>query len=147
MSKIIDKFKTWFSIQDEYDEDDDDIQDEPREKEYISRNTHTSSSMYQSKVVPLSQSNSKMEILSFTMLSYDMTEEVASYIKAKKPIIVNMEKLDKFQMLRTLDFLTGACYALNGSVEKITENIFIFAPEHVNINPDKIRQKTILPQV
>ena len=88
-----------------------------------------------------------MEILSFTMLSYDMTEEVASYIKAKKPIIVNMEKLDKFQMLRTVDFLTGACYALNGSVEKITENIFIFAPEHVNINPDKIRQKTILPQV
>lgn len=147
MSKILDKFKTWFSIQDEYDEDDDDIQDEPREKEYLSRNIHTSSSMYQSKVVPLSQSNSKMEILSFTMLSYDMTEEVASYIKAKKPIIVNMEKLDKFQMLRTVDFLTGACYALNGSVEKITENIFIFAPEHVNINPDKIRQKTILPQV
>ncbi len=146
MSKIMDKFKTWFSIQDEYDEDDD-IQDEPREKEYLSKSTHTSSNSYQTKVVQLNQSNNKMEILNFTMLSYDMTEEVASYIKAKKPIIVNMEKLDKFQMLRTLDFLTGACYALNGNVEKITENIFIFAPEHVNINPDKIRQKTILPQM
>ena len=34
---------------------------------------------------------------------------------------------------------------LNGSVEKVTDHIFIFAPEHVNINPEKIKQRSGFP--
>jgi cell division inhibitor SepF len=136
------RLRNMFSPQDEYD--DDELEDMERESEPVNRNLGHAVPLTQAKVVPLNQAN-KMEILNFTMLSYDMTGEICSYIKAKKPIIVNMEKIAQHEMQRAVDYLTGACCALNGSVEKITENIFIFVPEHVNVNPEKLKQKNIFP--
>lgn len=142
MSSFMSRLRNMFSPQDEYD--DDELEDIGRDSEPINRNIGHTTQIPPAKVVPLNQT-SKMEILNFTMLSYDMTGEICSYIKARKPIIVNMEKIAQHEMQRAVDFLTGACCALNGSVEKITENIFIFVPEHVNINPEKLRQKNIFP--
>lgn len=140
MSSFMSKIRNIFSPQDEFD--DDELEDMPRESETINRNVGHSTSMSSAKIVSLNQP-SKMEILNFTMLNYDMTGEICSYIKAKKPIIVNMEKIDQHEMQRAVDYLTGASCALNGSVEKITDNIFIFVPEHIHINPEKLKQKNI----
>lgn len=139
------KFKNIFVPEDEYD--DDDYEEMEEEQEVTSRTSmHTAhpAPMTVPKVVSLNQPN-RMELLNFTMLSYDMTGEICGYIKNKKPIIVNMEKLVPHEMQRAVDYLTGACFALNGTVEKVTDNIFIFAPEHVNINPEKIKQRTGFP--
>ena len=35
---------------------------------------------------------------------------------------------------KIFDFLSGATYALSGNVQKVASNIFIFAPENVDIN-------------
>ncbi|MBU3805207.1 MAG: cell division protein SepF [Candidatus Cellulosilyticum pullistercoris] len=145
MSGFMSKFKNIFVPEDEYD--DDDYEEMEEEQEVTSRTSmHTAhpAPMTVPKVVSLNQPN-RMELLNFTMLSYDMTGEICGYIKNKKPIIVNMEKLVPHEMQRAVDYLTGACFALNGTVEKVTDNIFIFAPEHVNINPEKIKQRTGFP--
>lgn len=144
MSGFMSRIKNIFSPEDEYDEE------EYEEVEQEETNHHglvhqvTALPVSGPKVVSLNQP-SRMEILNFNMLSYDTTGEICNYIKNRKPIIVNMEKLAPHEMQRAVDYLTGACYALNGSVEKVTDNIFIFAPEHVNINPEKIKQRSIFP--
>lgn len=145
MSGFMSKFKNIFVPEDEYDEDD--YEEMEEEQEVTSRTSmHTShpTPMTVPKVVSLNQPN-RMELLNFTMLSYDMTGEICGYIKNRKPIIVNMEKLVPHEMQRAVDYLTGACFALNGTVEKVTDNIFIFAPDHVNINPEKLKQRTGFP--
>lgn len=142
MSGFMSKFKNIFIPEDEYDEDEyDEVE---QEQEPVVRNTSHAAPISIPKVVALGQPN-KMELLNFTMLSYDMTGEICGYIKNRKPIIVNMEKLVPHEMQRAVDYLTGACFALNGTVEKVTDNIFIFAPEHVNINPEKLKQRTGFP--
>lgn len=146
MSGFMSKFKNIFVPEEEYDEDEYEEM-EQEQQESVTRtvsNTVHPAPMSVPKVVSLSQPN-KMELLNFTMLSYDMTGEICGYIKNRKPIIVNMEKLVPHEMQRAVDYLTGACFALNGTVEKVTDNIFIFAPEHVNINPEKIKQRTGFP--
>lgn len=145
MSGFMSKFKNIFVPEDGYDEED--YEEMEEEQEVAPRaNVHTAqpTPMTVPKVVSLNQPN-RMELLNFTMLSYDMTGEICGYIKNKKPIIVNMEKLVPHEMQRAVDYLTGACFALNGTVEKVTDNIFIFAPEHVNINPEKLKQRTGFP--
>lgn len=138
------KFRNIFSPEDEYDEEEyDDVEQEEVPTRSVQHSTHTVP-MSGPKVVSLGQPN-RMEILNFTMLSYDMTGEICGYIKNRKPIIVNMEKLVPHEMQRAVDYLTGACYALNGTVEKVTDNIFIFAPENVNINPEKLNQRSGFP--
>ena len=55
-------------------------------------------------------------------------------LKQRKPIIINLEKIDSETARKIFDFLSGATYALNGNVQKIANNIFVFAPENVDIN-------------
>ena len=148
MSNFMSKFKNIFSPEDEYEEDEIEEVEEVVERTPAPR-TYTHPQPQQQaisspKVVSLGQPN-RMELLNFTMLSYDMTGDICTYIKNKKPIIVNMEKLEGHEMQRAVDFLTGACIALSGTVERVTDNIFIFAPEHVNINPEKVKQRTTFP--
>ena len=49
------------------------------------------------------------------------------------PIIINLEKIETETAKKIFDFLSGATYALNGNVQKVANNIFIFAPESVDI--------------
>ena len=140
MSGFMSKFKNIFVPEDDYEE----MEEEQEVTSRASMHTSHPAPMTVPKVVSLNQPN-RMELLNFTMLSYDMTGEICGYIKNRKPIIVNMEKLVPHEMQRAVDYLTGACFALNGTVEKVTDNIFIFAPEHVNINPEKLKQRTGFP--
>lgn len=149
MSGLLNKMKSFFVASNDY-EDDEEYEEEELEQEeekpqkMTSNNQPTqmpSAPASNFRVVQAAQP-ARMELLNFTMLSYDMTGEISGYIKSKKPIIVNMEKLAPHEMQRAVDYLTGACIALNGSVEKVTDNIFIFAPEHVNINPDNLKTKS-----
>ena len=64
----------------------------------------------------------------------------SSEIKSRKPVIINLEKLETETAKKIFDFLSGATYALNGNVQKITNNIFIFAPENVSIAASQDRQ-------
>ena len=54
-------------------------------------------------------------------------------LKAKKPVIINLENLETDVARKIFDFLSGATYALNGNVQKVTNNIFVFAPENVDV--------------
>ena len=54
-------------------------------------------------------------------------------MKGRRPVIINLEKLETEVARKIFDFLSGATYALNGNVQKVANNIFIFAPENVDI--------------
>jgi len=48
-------------------------------------------------------------------------------------VIINLEKIESDAARKIFDFLSGATYALNGNVQKVANNIFIFAPENVDV--------------
>ena len=37
---------------------------------------------------------------------------------------------------RIMDFLSGTCYSLEGSIQRVANNIFVIAPENVDISGD-----------
>lgn len=65
--------------------------------------------------------------------SFDESPRLVDNLKAKKPVIINLEKLESDAARKIFDFLSGATYALNGNVQKIANNIFVFAPENVDV--------------
>jgi cell division inhibitor SepF len=66
--------------------------------------------------------------------AFDECPRLVDNLKSKKPVIINLEKLDPDTARKIFDFLSGATYALNGNVQKISTNIFVFAPESVDIS-------------
>lgn len=148
MKSMMNKMKEFFNPQDEYDEDElEEMEAQRAEVKPRQVIQPVPQQQQPSRVVPMGSSVGKQEILNLTMSSYDMTGEISNYIKARKPIVVNMQELNKLEVQRAVDYLTGACYALNGSVEKVAENIFIFAPEHINVSPEQVKQKNIWPTI
>ncbi len=65
--------------------------------------------------------------------SFDESPRLVDLLKAKKPVIINLENLETEVARKIFDFLSGATYALNGNVQKIANNIFVFAPENVDV--------------
>ena len=65
--------------------------------------------------------------------SFDECPKLVDSLKSRKPIIINLEKLETETARKIFDFLSGATYALDGNVQKIANNIFIFTPENVSV--------------
>ncbi|MDD3243901.1 MAG: cell division protein SepF [Eubacteriales bacterium] len=66
--------------------------------------------------------------------SYDDTQRIIDELKAHRAIIINLENLKIDVAQRVLDFISGAVYALDGSVRKISRGIFLVAPSNVDIS-------------
>lgn len=64
---------------------------------------------------------------------FDECPKLVDSLKAKKPVIINLEKIDTDTARKIFDFLSGATYALNGNVQRVANNIFLFAPENVDV--------------
>lgn len=70
--------------------------------------------------------------------NFDESPKLVDSLKAKKPVIINLEKLETEVARKIFDFLSGATYALDGKVQKIANNIFIFTPENVSVNASQM---------
>ncbi len=92
-----------------------------------------------SKAVPIERRISVANTNAFKLVliepkSFDECPKLVDGLKGRRPIIINLEKIETETAKKIFDFLSGATYALNGSVQKIANNIFIFAPESVDIS-------------
>lgn len=83
---------------------------------------------------------SKNKMVIYKPTSFDEVKEISDEVKNRRAVIVNMEKLDKDNAKRVLDFMSGSIYALNGTVKKIGPGIFIFAPDNVDISGSALEE-------
>lgn len=129
----------------QYYEEDYEIE-QPQSKVF-GRNKKQQQQEKENKVVNLHSAaaqQSKYRMIVYQPVSYDDTQNIIDNLKAKKPVIVNLESLDQDVAQRTLDFMSGAVYALNGNIHKISRGIFVLAPTNVDISgniPEELKGK------
>ena len=66
--------------------------------------------------------------------TFDDARRAADGLKDGQQQIVNLEQTSGDMTERIIDFLNGATYALDGSVEKIGEMVYLFTPSSVIID-------------
>lgn len=89
--------------------------------------------------------NPKIKMIVYQPMSYDDTQNIVDNLKRNKPVIVNLEAVDKQEAQRTLDFISGAIYAINGDIQKINSAVFVLVPANVDISgniPDDLKGKS-----
>lgn len=74
-----------------------------------------------------------MSVLVYRPSSFEDTQKIIDNVKAQRPVIVNLDALDVDEAQRSLDFISGASYALNGTVFKVASSIFVLAPYNIDI--------------
>ncbi len=59
---------------------------------------------------------------------FDQAQEVADKFKDGQPVIMNLEGTDREVARRLIDFASGICYALDGSMEKVATGVYLLKP-------------------
>ncbi|AJQ27402.1 MULTISPECIES: cell division protein SepF [Pelosinus] len=86
-----------------------------------------------SNLVNLPTAQKQMKVMVVEPFSFDDAQHVADHLKNRKPVVVNFENCDKEVAKRMIDFISGTTYALAGSIQKIGNNIFLCAPNNVDV--------------
>lgn len=93
----------------------------------------TTSVHKKSNVVNIHTAASPMKVVLVEPTSYDEVQSICDDLKSKKPIIINFENMDKEVARRMVDFISGAVYALDGTIQKVSNGIVLVAPSNVDV--------------
>jgi cell division inhibitor SepF len=64
---------------------------------------------------------------------FDQAQEVADFFKSGQPVIMNLEAADREVSRRLIDFASGLCYALDGSMEKVASGVYLLKPAPIRV--------------
>ena len=141
MSNFMDKFKYFIGI-DDYEEEE--VVEE--EVETLDLPSPTKTKKYNNKVVNI-HTNSNMKIAVHEPLSYEEAPAIVDDLKSRKAVVVNFEQLDSGVKRQIFDFINGGLYAIEGKIQKVNKDIFILAPNSIEIDglKDELKSRGIFP--
>ena len=84
----------------------------------------------------LNMHSGKQEVVLFHAKTFDDAARAADELRKRKAVILNMENVDKALTRRVVDFLSGAVYALDGSVKKVAQSTYLFCPHNMDVVGD-----------
>ncbi len=127
----------------EYFDDDDDYE-EPKRKPTRRENKVEVKEEKKpvSKLTPISRSQRKqvsttgMEVCVIKPTTIEDEIEITDTLLSGRTVLINMEGLNIEIAQRIIDFTSGATYAMHGSLQKVSNYIFLATPNGVDISGD-----------
>lgn len=85
-----------------------------------------------------------LENASFTNLNYNNIniyapknqkeiEKIVLNLQKNEASIINLKGIEKTTYIKVLDFLNGATFALNGTINRLTQDLYLISPENLKI--------------
>lgn len=154
MSSFIDKIKdAIFDSEPVHDEDNDIIDEQDGYEEALGEtivderesraDRRKQTNAGGSKVVNMDKPNltavngtGTMKMILFQPLSFEDSQAIVDNLRARKPVIVNMVDLERELAQRVIDFMSGAVYALSGTIRRVSYGIFVIVPSNITIVGD-----------
>ena len=139
INKVWDLFGMDSAEQEEYD--DENIYDYDEENEEI-EDKKIFGRKNKEKVVamPQAQTNAIKMVIS-QPTNFEQSDEICSFLKEKKSVIVNLEYVNKDVARRIVDFISGGVYALDAHIQKVSNSIFLIAPINYEITNEMAREE------
>lgn len=78
--------------------------------------------------------NGTSEVVVIEPRSFEEMPEVIRALRDRKAVVLNLTLMDPDQAQRSVDFVAGGTYAIDGYQERIGESIFLFTPSCVQVS-------------
>jgi cell division inhibitor SepF len=79
--------------------------------------------------------------------SFEEMPQVIDALRQRKSVILNMTLIRQEEAQRSVDFVAGGTYAIDGHYERIGDNIFLFTPNCVQVStPTNVIHEVVAPQ-
>lgn len=83
-----------------------------------------------------SEFRSRSEVFVIKPQETDEAQSIIDFLRANKTIVINIEGLEVSVAQRIIDYVGGACYAMGGSLNVVSSNIFIATPQDIEVSGD-----------
>ena len=160
MPSIVSKFKSfWFGPADNYDREDFEDLFETSDEVYATNGQlaleaapvdqvkpirgAVSNQGYSSKVVDHPSAAPSSEVLVIEPRQFEESIEIVEHLRSRKSVLLNLHMLDNDNSQRVVDFLSGACHAIDGHQQRIGDGVFLFAPASVVISSESTSSKAV----
>lgn len=136
-NKLIRAFGLEELDEEEYDDypEDDYIPDEPQYVPQTPPQATTTTRTVTKTATPVREEKSA-DVLVLDPTSFDEAPGIVNKLKQDKTIVVNLKQTDFEEGRKIFDFLSGAVFALEGSLNRIAESVFILAPKLISVSTE-----------
>ena len=91
------------------------------------------SSRERGKLVKLNNNSKPVKMIIIEPESFEEVQAIVDHLKSRRVVIINLEETEKGVARRIADFVGGAIYALDGSMQRINGSIFLFTPANIEV--------------
>ncbi|MDO5708233.1 MAG: cell division protein SepF [Andreesenia angusta] len=151
MAGFFDKLKAFTGFDDDdYDDYDDvvEISTEAEDIDFDNSEYDRGIDSSTSNVVDIKKTNHKkvqsrniVKVMIYEPKSYDEVTKLIDELKRNKIIVINMLELETNLKTNIFHCMSGAVYALEGSMQKVAKDIFVIAPMNVEVDSRKISEE------
>lgn len=89
---------------------------------------------------PVTPSGKTMRMVVLNCLNINDATQAVDNLKVNRPVIVTLSDTDQEESQRIIDFISGAVYAMEGELEKISIDTFVFVPKNVVVDKAKCEE-------
>jgi cell division inhibitor SepF len=69
--------------------------------------------------------------------TFNDAKQIADRFKAQTPVILNLQGADTDLSKRLIDFASGLTYALDGSMQRVADKVFLLTPRDVELSAEE----------
>ncbi|MDQ1703135.1 MAG: cell division inhibitor SepF [Frankiaceae bacterium] len=68
--------------------------------------------------------------------SYNDARAVGEHFRESTPVIMNLTEMDDADAKRLVDFAAGLVFGLRGTIERVTQKVFLLSPANVHVTAE-----------
>ena len=84
--------------------------------------------------------NPLSRIVTLHPLNYNEARPIGERYREGTPVIMNLTEMDDTDAKRLVDFAAGLAFALRGSIDKVTNKVFLISPPNVEVSAEDKRR-------
>jgi cell division inhibitor SepF len=73
--------------------------------------------------------------------SYNDARRIGEEYRAGAPVIMNLTEMGDAEAKRIVDFAAGLVFAMHGTIEKVTQKVFLLSPANVDVRDNPAVQR------
>ena len=115
---------------DEYDEGHDYVDEDSRTAEVTPLHRVPASAVREVEVTEMNR------ITTIHPRTYNDARSIGESFRSSTPVIMNLSDMDDGDAKRLVDFAAGLVFGLHGSIERVTNKVFLLSPEHIEVDAE-----------
>ena len=88
------------------------------------------------RAVVSDQADDSYRITTVHPTTYSEARTIGEHFRDNTPVIMNLSEMDEADAMRLVDFAAGLIFGLRGTIERVTNRVFLLSPANVTVTAE-----------